>query len=80
MEKAMERTVEKNMDTAMERTVERNMENMDCMDRNINRMGKLDCLNLERIDGTPGLRSRSNSINQVQSDSHREDEVRLVLL
>ena len=79
MEKASERTVERNMDKAMERTVERNMENMDCKDRNINKMGKLDCLNLDRIDGTPRLRSRSNSINQVQSENHREDEVRLVL-
>jgi len=74
MEKASERTVERNMDKAMERTVERNMENMDCKDRNINKMGKLDCLNLDRIDGTPRLRSRSNSINQVQSENHREDE------
>ena len=46
----------------------------------MNRMGKLDCLDLDRIDGTPRLRSRSNSINRVQSETRCEDKVRLELL
>jgi len=66
----MNRSRDRNMDKAIERTVE----NMDCMDTTMNRMGKLDCLDLDRIDGTPRLRSRSNSINRVQSETRCEDK------
>ena len=68
----MERSRDRNADKGMDRTIERNMENTASMDQ----MGKLDCLDLDKMDGTPLAQSQSNSINPVQS----EDEVRFILL
>ena len=72
MNKDMERSRDRNANKGMDRTIERNMENTASMDQ----MGKLDCLDLDKMDGTPLAQSQSNSINPVQS----EDEVRFILL
>jgi len=71
MESSRDRNMESSRNRAMERAVEKNMENMDRMDRikAMNQMQKLHCMDLDRMDRTPLVRSRSNSIHRVQSDS-----------
>ena len=71
MDRSWDRNMENSRDTAMERAVEKNRENMELMDRNkdMDQIQKLHCMDTDRRDGTPLVRSRSNSIHRVQSES-----------
>ena len=82
MDRSRDRNMENSRDIAMERAVEKNRENMDRMDRNkdMDQIQKLHCMDTDRRDGTPIVRSRSNSIHRVQSESDGrcKEEVRII--
>ena len=82
IDRSSDRNMENSRDIAMERAVEKNRENMDRMDRNIDmdQIQKLHCMDIDRMDGTPIVRSRSDSIHrkQPESDGRCKDEVRII--
>merc|ERR1719341_1941570 len=81
MQRSMDRNMVRSMENARERSTQRNsgrtMDNVMDMERNMEHMEKLNRMDIDRMDRPTErlVRSRSNSIRRVQSETRCEEKV-----